>query len=438
MDRLIINDLIKWKEEKKRKVLLLRGARQVGKTYIIRQLGKKFQYFLEINFESETEVKRFFNENLNPDPICTKLSAYYGVQITDGETLVFFDEIQACIPAIQSLRFFHEKRPGLHVIAAGSLLEFALQQIPSYGVGRIRSLYMYPMSFNEFLTAAGQKGLIDMKWKASPLHPLDATFHNNLTEWLRKFMIIGGMPEAIKTFFDTGDLLQAQNILDDIIISLEDDFTKYKARINISRLKDVFFSVMNQSGNKFNISKSSDYGNQEQKNEALEMLVMSGLCYKVYHSSANGLPLAAGKNPKTFKVLFFDIGICQRSLKLKIADFLIADNLNQMNKGNIVEQFVGIELIKYLFSGSKPELFYWHREKYGSSAEVDYVLELNNHIVPVEVKSGTQGKMQSLFIFLESKKASKGIRISMENFSSYQNIEVFPVYAIDRLLELTG
>ncbi|MFH0893709.1 MAG: AAA family ATPase [Bacteroidota bacterium] len=436
MDRLIFNTLLKWRSDSKRKVLLLRGARQVGKTYVVRQLGGKFKNYLEVNFEAESEVKTFFEGDLNPDQICIKLSAYYNIPIKDRDTLIFFDEIQSCIPAIQSLRYFHEKRPGLHVVAAGSLLEFALQQIPSFGVGRIRSLFMYPMSFQEFLIAANQKGLLEMKEKASPKHPVDEAFHTTLNEWLKKFMVIGGMPEVVKTYIDTEDLLKTQRILDDIITSLEDDFAKYKTRINTLRLKDVFHSVMMQSGNKFNIAKSSGLGNQEQKADALEMLIMAGLCYKVFHSSANGLPLAAGKNHKNFKLLFFDNGIFQRSLKLGIADFLIADNLNEINKGNIAEQFVGNELIKNLFTSVKPELYYWHREKRGSNAEVDYVLEFQNRILPVEVKSGTQGKMQSLYSFLESKKISKGIRISLENFSTYNNIEVFPLYAVDRLVEI--
>jgi len=436
MERTIFKELEQWKENKKRKVLLVRGARQVGKTYLIRQLGKRFKYFLEVNFESEPEVKTFFEGNLDPHEISTKLSAYYGIPVTEGETLLFFDEVQSCIPAIQSLRFFYEKRPGLHLVAAGSLLEFALQQIPSFGVGRIRSLFLYPLSFNEFLNAANQKGLLEIKKSAAPNKPLDDAFHRNLIEWFRKFIIIGGMPEAIKTFLETGDFLKTQNILDDIVISLEDDFTKYKDRINTSRLKDVFLSAINQSGGKFNVSSSSGSGNQQQKKDALEMLVMAGLCYRVYHSSANGIPLAAEKNHKKFKVLFFDTGIALRYLKLNIANFLMADNINNINKGNIAEQFVGLELIKYLFSASKPELYYWHREKSGSSAEIDYLAELNNQILPVEVKSGTQGKMQSMQIFLNNKKPPYGIRISMENFSQYQKIKVCPVYAVDSLVNV--
>ncbi len=434
MERDIYKELDAWRKDENRKVLLLRGARQVGKTYIIREISREFKYFLEVNFESEPEVKSFFEGNLQPVDICTKLSAYYGVSVIEGETLLFFDEVQACIPAIQSLRFFYEKMPGLHLAAAGSLLEFALEELPSFGVGRIRSLFMYPLSFNEFLKAAGQNGLLNLKKQASPEDPLDDTLHKRLIEWFRKFIIIGGMPEAVKTFLNTNDLLRAQAVLDDLVITLQDDFAKYRTRVNTLRLKDVFLSIMNQGGGKFNIHASSNTGNHQQKKEALEMLEMAGLCYKVHHSSANGIPLAAEKNPKTFKVLFFDTGLLQRYLQVDISVFLLAKDIGTINKGNLVEQFVGLEMIKYMFSKQQPDIYYWQREKRGSSAEVDYLVQLNSHIIPIEVKSGTQGKMQSLNRFLESKNAGFGIRISLENFAQYQSIRVFPVYAVDNLL----
>ncbi len=183
-----------------RKVLLLRGARQVGKTYIVRELAKEFKYFVEINFEKNSELKSFFDHNLDPERICISLSAYYRIPIIEGETLLFFDEIQSCPKAIQALRFFYESKPGLHVIAAGSLLEFALSDLTSWGVGRIRSMYMYPMSFDEFLLANNEDALIELKREASSENPVTPPFHEKLKEYLRYFMLIGGMPETVKTF----------------------------------------------------------------------------------------------------------------------------------------------------------------------------------------------------------------------------------------------
>lgn len=438
MERDIFEELIKWKESESHKPLLLRGARQVGKTWIVRQLGKSYNNFIEVNFELEPEVKTFFSGSLSPDNICLKLTGYFNQSITDGKTLLFFDEIQACPEAIQSLRFFYEKRPNLHVIAAGSLLEFALGELSSFGVGRIRSMFMYPLSFNEFLKAANLDNLIKLKKDSSPEKPLDPVFHKMLKEWFIKFLIIGGMPEAVDKFIKTGDLIKTQRVLDDIILSFEDDFVKYKKKANTSRLKDVYLSVLHQTGNKFNVSTSSVSGNFAQKRETLEMLVMAGLCYKVFHSSANGIPLAAEINESKFKVIFFDTGLLQRALQFKTADFMIAEDLNMINKGNIVEQYAGLEFIKSCHTFTKPELFYWHREKKGSNAEVDYIVEKNNRIIPIEVKSGVQGKMQSLFMFLELKKQQEGIRVSLENFNKFDNIKTYPIYAIDNLFSELG
>jgi predicted AAA+ superfamily ATPase len=187
MKRQVNRHLEDWKTDPNRKPLLLRGAQQVGKTYSVREFAKGFKYFLEINFESDKSVHDFFNSDLNPDQICQNLSPYYDIQVIDGETLLFFDEIQVCLPAISSLRFFFEKRPRLHLIAAGSLLEFALQEIPSFGLGRINSIFMYPLSFNEFLWAFNEEKLCFLKQKANQDNPLHPAFHSKLTNYLKQF-----------------------------------------------------------------------------------------------------------------------------------------------------------------------------------------------------------------------------------------------------------
>ena len=436
MRRTVLNTLIDWKNEKNRKVLLLRGARQVGKTYIVRELAKDFSHFVEINFEKNTDIQHFFEQNLDPVRICTNLSAYYGIPIIDGETLLFFDEIQSCPRAIQSLRFFYESKPGLHVIAAGSLLEFALSDLTSWGVGRIRSVYMYPMSFDEFLMASNQDALIELKKDASSGSPLNLAFHEKLKSYLKSFLLIGGMPEAVKTFIrNSTDMKSVQNVLSDIAISYYDDFAKYKSRIPVLRLREVMNSVVKQAGGKYIYSQSGPLSNPAQAKEALELLEMAGLVYKVYHSSGQGLPLGAEANFKKFKSLLVDSGIFRQIAGLRLSDLLIAENIDVMNKGNIAETFAGVEMIKYTNVYEKRQLYYWHREKRGSSAEVDYLIEQDGHVVPVEVKSGRSGKMQSLNLFIGEKKLSKGIRISLENFSQYGKIIVIPLYAISNLME---
>jgi len=250
--RTVLDALLEWKRAKKRKVLLVRGARQVGKTFAVRELAKEFNHFVEINFEKNTDIHGIFEQNLDPARICSNFSAYYGIPIIEGETLLFFDEIQACSKAIQSLRFFYESKPGLHVIAAGSLLEFALSGLTSWGVGRIRSVYMYPLSFDEFLLANNQDALIELKKNASPENPLIPAFHAKLIEYLRYFLLIGGMPEAVSTFIDnSSNINSVQNVLSDIATSYYDDFTKYRTRIPVLRLREVMTSVARQAGGKY-------------------------------------------------------------------------------------------------------------------------------------------------------------------------------------------
>ncbi len=433
MKRTIDNQLNNWKNKPARKSLLVRGARQVGKTYSIRILGESFTHFLEINFELEKEVHQFFQSDLDPETICTNLSAYYNTPIIDGETLLFLDEIQACPPAISSLRFFHEKRPGLHLVAAGSLLEFAIKELPSFGLGRIESLYMYPLSFDEFLLAGNQDSLYEIKKQANPFQPINHAFHTKLINFLKQFLFTGGLPEVVKTFIETNDLRKAQVILDQLITGLDDDFAKYKKLVPVSRIREVFNSIVFQSGNKFNLSKASFSANHRQIKEALELLEMAGLAYKVRHSSADGLTLGAGINPGRFKVILFDHGIFQRISGLELSSFLLANEFSTINKGNIAEQFVGMEFVKYFSPDAKPQLYYWQREKRGSNAEVDYLLQLNTNIIPVEVKSGMQGKMQSLFLFLKEKNIPVGVRISLENFNQYDKIHVYPLYGVENL-----
>lgn len=436
MRRVVFDALLGWKKASNRKVLLLRGARQVGKTFIVRELAKEFNHFVEINFEKNSEIHSFFEENLDPVRICSNLSAYFGIPVVDGKTLLFFDEIQACSQAIQSLRFFYESKPGLHLIAAGSLLEFALSGLSSWGVGRIRSLYMYPMSFDEFLMANNQDALIELKKNSSPESPLNPAFHGKLKEHLKNFLMIGGMPEVVKTFIsNSADMNSVQTVLSDIATSYYDDFAKYKRRIPMIRLREVMNSVVNQAGGKYIYSQAGPLSNPAQAKEALELLEMAGLVYKVYHSSGQGLPLGAEVNFKKFKSLLHDCGIFQQIAGLRISDILISENISMMNKGNIAEAFAGIEMMKYSHTYEKRQLYYWHREKRGSSAEVDYLLEKEGCVVPVEVKSGSTGKMQSLNLFINEKKSKEGIRISLENFSQYGKITVVPLYAISNLIQ---
>ena len=432
-NRHIDKELNMWKDSKSRKPILLRGARQIGKTASVVELGKKFTSFLRIDFELSPEVHKIFEVDLSPQRICEELSLFYSTPIVEGETLLFFDEIQQSVSAIQSLRYFYEKMPNLHLIAAGSLLEFALEDIASYGVGRIRSLFMYPMSFNEFLLAQNEDALLKKKRKSLPSNPISEVLHLKLTQYFKKFLVIGGMPEVVRTYINTRDFNQCQLVLDDLVYSFQDDFAKYKKNVPTSRLHEVFESVIQQTGQKFVFSKAALQSNHKQIKEALNLLIMAGLVIPVKHSSANGLPLGAESNPRKQKMMIFDTGIFQRILQLELNNVVLSDDFDTVNKGNIAKLFVGLEMQKYQSPYHRNELFYWHREAKNSNAEVDFLYSKNGDIFPVEVKSGKSGSMRSMYIFLDEKKKEKGFRLSLENFAAYDKVEVYPLYAVSSL-----
>ncbi len=218
LSRSVENELNIWKEEPNRLPLLIRGARQVGKSSLVKQFGQQFQYYLELNLEMDPEISKVFEGNLEPHRICDDLALIYNTPIIPGKTLLFIDEIQTSLSAIASLRFFYEQYPELHVIAAGSLLEFALSELPSFGVGRIRSLFLYPFSFNEFLHAMSEQRLLSAIQKARPEKPLSELVHKKALALFKRFLIIGGMPKVVSYYVETGDLLKCQQVLDDFVL----------------------------------------------------------------------------------------------------------------------------------------------------------------------------------------------------------------------------
>lgn len=433
LKRKIDKDLLLWKEEKERKPLLLRGARQIGKSSSVRSLSSEFKYYLEINFEEHISAHQVFEQDLTPQRICEELSLLFNVPIIEGETLLFFDEIQACPKAISSLRFFYEKMPKQHLIAAGSLLEFALLDLPSFGVGRVRSIFMHPFSFDEFLMAMEQDNLLKAIQKGVEQHSLSDAVHQRIVGLFKKFLLIGGMPEAVKKYLASNDLNECQKVLDDLVISIRADFAKYKTRVPAVNISTVLDSVIEQNGKKFIFSKVADTCSHKQAKEAIELLVMANVVIPIMHTSANGLPLGAEVNLKKQKFMFFDTGLTQRLLKLNLVDLVFSDDFDSINKGSLAEQFVGLELIKGVSPYQQESLFYWHREAKSSNAEVDYIIQQGDKIRALEVKSGIKGKMHSLRLFISEKQSDFGYRVSLENFSEYENIKVLPLYAASRL-----
>ena len=439
--RNIDKHLLEWKKENNHKPLLLRGARQVGKSSAIRQLGKSFKYFVEVNFERDKEITSIFKGNLKPKEIASRLSAFYGIPIIPNETLLFFDEIQACHEAIHSLWFFYEDYPELHVIAAGSLLEFALKKMTSFGVGRVRSLFMYPMSFDEFLFANGNTAWVEAKQNSTPDNPIFDALHSKLVESFRNYLLVGGMPESVSNWIETGDYLRCQQIQDDIMLTYEDDFSKYEERIEPMLLRQTLHSIASQIGNKFVYSNVQGNYRSEKVKEALELLKDAGLIKAVVHTAANGIPLGAEINDKFVKYIFLDSGLLLRLLgfentngQSEISKLILTGTAAELvNKGHITEMVAGLELLKYNSPTQKHDLYYWQNLSRGAQAEVDYVIAKNMKVVPLEVKAGTSGSMRSMYQLMSDKKLDYGIRTSLENFGKINNIDIIPIYALSNL-----
>lgn len=440
--------LIDWKNDPLRKPLLIRGARQVGKSSAVRHLGESFKYFVEINFEKQPALKNLFPENIDVRKTCANLSATIGIPIIPGETLLFIDEIQDCIPAIMSLRYFKEDFGELHVIAAGSLLEFTLEELPSFAVGRIRSLYMYPFSFDEFMDAQGLGIQVDAIRRGAPDVPLVDMLHMQLVDQIRSFMLVGGMPEAVSTWVDTHDYLACAHVHNDILDTYQDDFNKYKKKVSPDLLRKVLRSVARQCGTKFIYNRADEETRSDKIKQALHKLTLAGLVTPVTHTSADGIPLGAQENERSIKYLFLDTGLLLTLQGLPAGDILLATDTELVNKGPIAELFAGLELIKNKDCFQRVELFYWQHESKNGNAEVDYIEAKDGEVLPIEVKASTKGAMQSLYLFMRKKRLHEAIRVSLENFGDYvyndadadpndpsptRHIKIYPLYALGNL-----
>jgi len=453
-ERIIDKHLLDWASSASHKPLLLRGARQVGKSTAVRHLGESFDSYVEINMERHPEYKAVFRDNFDVKRIVPQLSVMCGQQIAAGKTLLFIDEIQECPEAIMALRFFKEDMPELHVVAAGSLLEFALDELPTFGVGRIHSMYMYPMTFDEFLIANGERLLKEMRDKASAKEPLPQPIHEKLVGLLRVYMIIGGMPEVVSRWVTTHDFLQCQEMQDDIILGYEDDFPKYRKKVNPTLLRLTMRSIAVQATKKFVYSAVGGNYKAAEVKSALDMLEKAGIAISITHTDANGLPLGSETNTAFRKMLLFDTGLTLRLLNMTLGNateitthILTASTSELVNKGAMAEMLAGIEMMHYLSPNVRHEMFYWVRQAKNSQAEIDYVTNQNMTITPIEVKAGTQGGMKSLWLFMREKKLFSAIRCSLENFGEFdyidkeasdavRHVRVCPLYAmsmIDRI-----
>lgn len=421
MYRKIEKYLAEWKTDPYRKPLVLRGARQVGKTYTVEKFGKEnFKYYLKINLEQESNLLRIF-ENLNPQQIINELTVLFQVPIIDGETLLFFDEIQMSEKAIASLRYFYEQKPYLHVISAGSLLDISLNEMQySMPVGRVDFVFMYPMSFSEFLIALNENGLVNVIDDFTLDKEISPTIHNRILELLRLYFFIGGMPEAVSYYIKEKDLSRIERIHSGIIQSVQFDFAKYGTRKQQEYLKDVLHYVSNNIGAKVKYSNISTNVHSNLLKDALLKLEMSRIIHLVRRTRSTNVPITQLQDNSVFKPIFMDIGMLNNLAGVKLVNL---DNLVTAHEGALAEQFVLQELIANSETYIDKKLHYWVREAKNSNAEIDCLFQIENDIFPIEIKAGKTGTLKSLHTFLAEKSKKTGIRFNLDNPSVGMNLQ---------------
>lgn len=436
MLRDIETSLLEWKNHPSRKPLLLRGARQTGKTYVVEKFGKNnFQNFIAINFELEPDYIRCF-DSLDPKEIIKNIALLKRQVIEPHNTLFFLDEIQECPNAIRALRYFKEKSPEIGIIGAGSLLEFVLNDAEfRMPVGRIQSLYLKPLSFKEYLSAKGyqelRKFLEQVTWKDSIAEPV----HMQLLHLIKEYMIVGGMPEVIKEYLLYEDWIKCQDIQTQLLQTYRNDFGKYAPRTNHKYLQLLFEKAPGLIAETFKFVNVDPEVRSRDLKKALELLRDAGLIHVVYSTAASGLPLVSLINERKFKIIFLDIGLAMRTTGLQ-SELLFTDNVMLVNRGSLAEQFVGQEFVAYSPDNEESRLYYWTHEKITSQSEVDYVISIDGHIIPVEVKAGATGKLKSLRRFMDEKKINFGIRISQHPLSFHDKIVSVPLYLIGEVQRL--
>jgi len=436
MIRDLTEKLIQWKTDSLRKPLLIRGARQVGKSWLVREFGKEnFENLVEINFELRPELKSCF-EKPDPSGIIQTLEVILSVDIIPGKILLFIDEIQEQPMAIKALRYFYELLPELHVIAAGSLLEFAGEaENFSSPVGRIQNYFLNPMSFGEFLTASGEvKFRVYLKELKITESIPDSLFQKGRT-LLKQYLYTGGMPETVKDYIDTGSFQRINEIHMTLLQNYRQDFGKYGRKVKYEHLEAVFSHITGTVGSKLKYSKvSTEIAGRELK-KALDLLNKAQVVQKIILSSGTGIPLKAHVKENHFKVQFLDVGLMQSDMGINKETFLSEDILATYH-GAVAEQYVGQQLMALQPNYMSPELFFWQRENRSSNAEVDFLYQTGSTILPVEVKSGKTGTLKSLRIFLDEKKAPFGVRFSMHPLSYTDKLLSIPLFAVEALPSL--
>lgn len=424
MYRFIDEYLLKWNNDKRRKPLIIRGARQVGKTYSITNFAaNNFQNFIKIDFEREPNLKKIFEIDLNPKRICKEIELIKNIKIIQGKTLVFFDEIQECDKAIISLRYFYEEMPSLHVIATGSLLDFALSKI-SFPVGRIQFYEIHPLGFPEFLLACGKQQLFEEILKEP--HFLSETVHDLLLKEVKNYFFVGGMPESVKTFSESESIKECSDVHSEIINSLRMDFAKYTPQVDKSCLNSALTEIARNVGKQTKYSTlSSEFSNPTLK-KAYQTLQMAKVINQICAINPIGFPVQIASS-KIFKTSMLDVGLMNFLCGIQHNEEFLKTDLLSIYRGALAEQFVAQEFA----INQQNNVYYWDRQAKSSTAEVDFVIQKNTKWYPVEVKSGSSGSLRSLHMYLkEYPKTKEAYVLSSQQYSELkeQKLKFIPIY----------
>lgn len=427
MERKIYQELLNWKNSENRKPLVLQGARQVGKTYIVNCFAsREYQNYVYCNFEKEEGLSDFFN-NLDPITIIKKLSNYKRKQILPMNTLIVFDEIQACPQAITSLKYFNEEANDYHIIALGSLLGVSVNRGEhSFPVGKIQFMTMYPMDFEEFLLANGEIELVEMIKNCYKFYkPLDNLFHERALDYYKEYLFVGGMPAVVQNYISNHNIEMVRIEQSDILDSYQNDMGKYNKASEIPKTKIVFKNISTQlakENKKFQYRYVKSGGRANEFEGAIEWLCLSGIAGQLFRVEQIALPLNAYRSLSDFKFYMNDVGLCGACENIYYED-IHSDNPLLFNfKGGLTENFVYNQLKSHGF-----DLYYWNS---GNQAEVDFILRLDGEIIPIEVKSADNTRSRSLSVYNQKFKPSYAIRLSTKNFGFENGIKSVPLYAI--------
>lgn len=427
MKRLVIDELLKWKSRKDRKPLILKGVRQCGKTYILKQFGKEnYEDVAYFNFEGNPALAQRFEQDLDPKRIITELGVLSGKKIKPQTTLVIFDEIQFCNSALTSLKYFYEQIPEYHIVCAGSLLGITLSKPLSFPVGKVDFLTLRPICFYEFVLANDEEMLLEYIEKLDTKTLVPQMFADKLTTLYKTYLVTGGMPEVVAKWIDSRDIAEVERIQDVILNSYELDFAKHAPATDFPKLSLIWRSIPDQlakENGKFIYGHVKPGARAKDLGDAMQWLVSAGMVYKVNKIEKPAIPLSAYSNPGYFKLYMADVGLLRKMSRLPASSIFEESALYSEFKGAMIENYVLGELVR--LQGEVP--YYW---KSGNTAEVDFIAQFGEKIVPVEVKASTNVKSRSLGVYRDKYKPEISVRTSLLNLKKDDGLLNLPLYML--------